>query len=168
MPEDRQIKSNFGRLVDLDLSVREQEFKNHMFPLNIVYDHIACSMWQIEYQAYHKYDPGILQRYARFNAEILVPIQTYKVPVITLDKSTPKEAVCQVFENVNTGGVALTVFELVTATFAAEDFELRKDWDNRKEKLKKHSVLSDVTATDFLTSMCLLVGYKAGKMEVPL
>jgi len=42
--------------------------------------------------------------------------------VITLDKTTPKEAVCQIFENVNTGGVALTVFELVTATFAAEDF----------------------------------------------
>jgi hypothetical protein len=163
VPGDKMIKSDFGRQIDLDLSCREKEFANHMFPLNIVYDYIECSKWQNEYQAYHNYNPDILQRYARFNAEILIPIQTYKVPVITLDKSTPKEAVCQVFENVNTGGVALTVFELVTATFAAEDFELRKDWDMKKEILNTYSVLSDVTATDFLTAMALLVGYQRWK-----
>ena len=48
------------------------------------------------------------------------------MPTINLDKSTPKEAVCQVFEKVNTGGVTLTVFELLTATYAVDDFELRK------------------------------------------
>lgn len=37
------------------------------------------------------------------------------------------------FENVNTGGVSLTVFELVTAIFAMDDFQLRKDWEDRKE-----------------------------------
>ncbi len=161
--EDRMVKSNFGREIELDLSTREKEFEQHMFPLNIVYDPITCAMWQNEYQAYHDYKPEVLQRYAQFIANILIPIQTYKVPVITLDKSTPKEAVCQVFENVNTGGVALTVFELVTATFAADDFELRKDWDARTDKLKKHSVIAEVTATDFLTSMSLLVGYKRWK-----
>ena len=67
------------------------------------------------------------------------------------------------FENVNTGGVALTVFELITATFAAEDFELRVDWDKRKETLNKYSVIVDVAATDFLTSMSLLVGYNRWK-----
>ena len=59
--------------------------------------------------------------------DVLTPIQSYKVPVITLDRSVPKESVCQVFENVNTGGMALTVFELVTATFAADDFERSGD-----------------------------------------
>jgi len=32
-----------------------------------------------------------------------------------------RAGVCQIFENVNTGGVPLNVFELVTATFAAGD-----------------------------------------------
>lgn len=163
IPGDKLIKSDFGRHIDLDLSSRVKEFANHMFPLNIVFDYIECAKWQNEYQKYHNYNPEVLERYARFNVEILMPIQTYKVPVITLDKSTPKEAVCQVFENVNTGGVALTVFELVTATFAAEDFELRKDWDDRKKTLNSYSVLSDVTATDFLTAMTLLGGYKRWK-----
>lgn len=163
IPEDRKLKSDFGRKIDLDLSSREKEFEYHMFPLNMVYDLMACSVWQNEYQKYHNYNPGILERYARFTVDVLVPIQSYKVPVITLDKAIPKEAVCQVFENVNTGGVALTVFELVTATFAAEDFELRKDWEKRKETLNKQSILSNVTATDFLTSMTLLAGYNRHK-----
>ena len=44
-------------------------------------------------------------------------------------KQTPKIAVCQVFEKVNTGGVSLTVFELVTAGFAADGYNLREDWE---------------------------------------
>jgi hypothetical protein len=163
IPEDRMVKSEFGRKVTLDLSTREKEFENHMFPLNIVYDLMDCQAWQNKYQKYHNFNPDILQRYANFTVNVLVPIQSYKVPVITLDKAIPKEAVCQVFENVNTGGVTLTVFELVTATFAADDFELRKDWDRIKETLNRHSVLSNVTATDFLTSMTLLTGYLSHK-----
>lgn len=173
IPEDKLLRSDFGRKIDLDLSNREKEFKNHMFPLNIVYDLIACAMWQNDYQAYHKYAPEILQRYAKFNVEILVPIQSYKAPVITLDKTTPKEAVCQVFENVNTGGVSLTVFELITATFAADNFELRKDWDKRHEDFINKSalsinnldqaVLSVVSSTDFLTAITLLTRYNIKK-----
>lgn len=169
IPEDRKLKSDFGRKVDLDISTREKEFENHMFPLNIVYDLMACNKWQNDYQKYHNYNHVVLDQYSRFNVDVLVPIQSYKVPVITLDKAIPKEAVCQVFENVNTGGVALTVFELVTATFAAEDFELRKDWEKREVVLHKQSVLSKVTATDFLTSMTLLTGftrYKNGGVAV--
>lgn len=163
IPEDRMIKFDFGRQVDLDLSSREKEFENHMFPLNIVYDHITCSNWQFDYQAFHGYNRETSERYAQFNKEILVTIQSYKIPIITLDKSTPKEAVCQVFENVNTGGVALTIFELVTATFAADDFELRKDWEKRAEVFGKNSVIADVAATDFLTSMTLIIGYNRWK-----
>lgn len=84
------------------------------------------------------------------------------MPVILLDKETPKEAVCQVFENVNTGGVSLTVFELVTAIFAMDDFPLRKDWEERKEKYFSGDLLNIVTATDFLTALTLLSSFKAG------
>lgn len=169
VPEDKIIRSNFGRVVDLDVSTRDKEFENHLFPLNIVFDFIECAKWQNEYQKYHGYSPEILNRYARFNAEILVPIQTYNVPVITLGRGTPKEAVCQVFENVNTGGVSLTVFELVTAMFAADDFRLRDDWEERKERLVNESalsvsnldaaVLSVVSPTDFLVAATLLSRY---------
>ncbi len=60
--------------------------------------------------------------------QVLENFKRYLVPVITLDSSTSKEAVCVVFEKVNTGGKALDAFELVTAMYAASGYELRKDW----------------------------------------
>jgi hypothetical protein len=62
---------------------------------------------------------------------------------------------------VNTGGVTLTVFELMTATFAASEFNLREDWDVRQERLTvKHDVLNAVDGTSFLTAVTLLASYE--------
>ena len=160
LPEGKILRENFGRNIVIDLSTKDKEFENHIFPLNLVYDPIATGGWMDDYREYHNYNKEILQRLRLFNAEVLTPIQSYKVPVITLSKNTPKDAVCQVFENVNTGGVSLTVFELVTATFAADNFELRKDWDTRNETFEqKTELLSQVSSTDFLTGITLLSRY---------
>ena len=166
VPADKKIKEDFGRVVVTDLSTRDGEFKEHIFPLNIVFDSIALDEWKDDYRDYHN-DSEISKRLRRFTAEVLNPIILYTLPVIQLDKTTPKEAVCQVFENVNTGGVALTVFELVTATFAAEDFTLRDDWNMRASKMK-HSegtfdLLSVIAATDFLQSITLLAQVKRNR-----
>ncbi len=74
-------------------------------------------------------------------------------------KETPKDAVCQVFEKVNTGGVALTVFELLTATYATDDYNLRDDWTAREKRLHKPKVLTSLENTDFLQSVTLLATY---------
>jgi hypothetical protein len=76
-----------------------------------------------------------VDQYDEFETEVYHRFLQYRVPTIELKKQTPKEAVCQVFEKVNTGGVTLTVFELLTATFAADDFNLREDWDARRLRL---------------------------------
>lgn len=166
VPADRQVKENFGRDVVLDLSTRQDEFKNHLFPLNIVFDSIAVDEWKDDYRDYHN-DPDVSRQLRRFTAEVLNPIILYTLPVIQLEKSTPKEAVCQVFENVNTGGVELTVFELVTATFAAENFPLREDWTMREQRMRSASgtfdLLHVVSATDFLVSITLLTQVKNGR-----
>jgi hypothetical protein len=78
-------------------------------------------------------------------------------------KGTPKEAVCQVFEKVNTGGVPLTVFELLTATYAAEGFELRKDWEERKKKITSKDVTATVENTYFLMTVSLLASKSKGR-----
>ena len=170
--DDKTVRSDFDRQIDLDLRTRENEFKNHMFPLNIVYDYGACSDWRNDYQRFYNHDKDILDRFTDFERYVLRIIQDYKVPVITLDKKTPKEAVCQVFENVNTGGVSLTVFELITATYAAESetFELRQDWETRNNEFitksalggndTDNAVLSGVSATDFLTATTLYNRYR--------
>jgi len=160
LPKDRIIREDFGRKISLDLSGREKEFEQHKFPLNIVYDRTATSKWRNEYQKFYNYDLHVVEQFDAFEAEILQAIFGYKVPVITLGKDTPKEAVCQVFENVNTGGVSLTVFELVTATFAADNFDLRTDWDARQAKFtQKTDLLSEVSSTHFLIAITLLSRY---------
>ena len=97
----------------------------------------------------------------RFDQAIWLRFQQFKVPAIELTQDTPREAVCQVFEKVNTGGVTLTVFELMTATFAADEFNLREDWDARRERLTaNHDVLRAVDGTSFLTALTLLISYR--------
>lgn len=162
IPATRQVTSAFGRKVEKDLSTRQNEFKQKMFPLNIILNSSEEQRWQNEYYAYYNYDPAVIQQFTELFSKIIVPTQKYAMPVILLDKETPKEAVCQVFENVNTGGVSLTVFELVTAIFAMDDFPLRKDWEERKEKYFSGDLLNVVTATDFLTALTLLSSFKAG------
>jgi len=66
--------------------------------------------------------------YMEFRTSILAAFRSYSLPVIELTKETSKEAVCLVFEKVNTGGMPLSVFELVTAAYAADSFNLRDDW----------------------------------------
>lgn len=162
VPATRQITSDFGRKIDIDLSTRQDEFRMKMFPLNIILNSGEEQGWQNEYYAYYNYDPAVIQQFTELFSKIIMPTQKYAMPVILLDKETPKEAVCQVFENVNTGGVSLTVFELVTAIFAMDDFPLREDWKNRKEKYFSGDLLDTVTATDFLTALTLLSSFMAG------
>ena len=99
----------------------------------------------------------------RFEEDVLDTTTSYKIPVITLDKTTPREAVCKVFENVNTGGVSLTVFELVTATFATYDYDLRASWNDvvrpriwAENRDITTDIMRGVNETIFLTAMTAL------------
>lgn len=162
VPKTRKITSNFGRKDVLDVSTPDLEYEKKLFPLNMILDSSKTFMWMQGYMAYHKNDPAIVKEWMDFQGKIIMAVFQYKMPVILLDRNTPKEAVCQVFENVNTGGVSLTVFELLTAVFAMDDFELRKDWQSRYDKYFNGDILSVITATDFLTALTLLSSYKKG------
>lgn len=164
---EKKIKTdNIGRDVILDLSTTEQEYKHLMFPLNITLTSFEIMNWYRGLVRYHGEE--ILDIFDKFNNQILANISRYKIPVITVSKDTSKEAVCQIFENVNTGGVKLTVFELVTATFAADEFNLRDDWDIISKTFfnsKQGDLLEVVENTTFLTAMALLTNYKRYKVS---
>ena len=166
VPADRKIKTNFDRDVVLDLSTRELEYEHEMFPINIIFDSSAREDWADGYKDYHNYAPEFREKYNRFRKEIIEIMTGYKLPVIRLDKSTPREAVCKVFENVNTGGVALTVFELVTATFATYEFDLREDWEKCRDIIwGKHEplntdVMYGVDESAFLQAVTLYSSFK--------
>ena len=160
--EKKQKTSEIGRTVDLDLSTPEKEYENMMFPLNLALSPNDVNDWGEKMAEYYGDSKEYRKLFRDFETKIIRPIQAYEMPVIQLSKDTPKEAVCQIFENVNTGGVPLTVFELVTATFAADEFDLRADWEqiSKSFKEKQLTVLNDVTGDNFISAMTLLVTYK--------
>ncbi|MBK7782461.1 MAG: DUF262 domain-containing protein [Ardenticatenia bacterium] len=154
VPEDKRVKA-FGGEITLDVTTPEREYAEGLFPANRIF---ASSEWRREYNKHWQHDPEKSDLFDRFEAEVIDRFKQYLVPVIEMKKETPKEAVCLVFERVNTGGVALNVFELLTASFAADDFQLRDDWDAREKRLKqKHPVLRNLQSDDFLQAITLLV-----------
>ncbi|MBK1781589.1 DUF262 domain-containing protein [Advenella sp. WQ 585] len=163
VPESLKIISNFGYKIELDLSTPELQYAQFMCPTSLIFDPTGYMNWKMGFAKYHAKNPDAAMFLMKFDQEIWLRFQQFKVPVIELTQDTPREAVCQVFEKVNTGGVTLTVFELMTATFAADvgEFSLREDWDARKERLiAKYNVLEAVDGTNFLTAVTLLNSYR--------
>ncbi|MGC1527376.1 MAG: DUF262 domain-containing protein [Phormidesmis sp.] len=156
--ESRQMKSDFGRKIDLDLSSRKLECQQLYFPCNRILN------WSEWLQDLNQFNGQELGHFLSFQRQVLDVFSTYEVPIIELKKETSKEAVCLVFEKVNTGGVQLSVFELITASYAADGYNLRDDWygskirsvASRQANLAREPLLTQVESTDFLQAITLL------------
>ncbi|BAY63643.1 hypothetical protein NIES22_37310 [Calothrix brevissima NIES-22] len=157
---DRIQKENFGRDVKLDLSTPEKEYEHLYFPCNQLLDY---DKWE---EGLLAYDPGLekFRRYVQFRRQVVNEFHSYNIPIIELSKENKKEAVCLVFEKVNTGGVDLSVFELLTATYAADNVSLRDEWFGNTQggvvgiqaHLQKLRLLREIQPTEFLQGLTLL------------
>ncbi|MFH1547044.1 MAG: DUF262 domain-containing protein [bacterium] len=173
LPEDKIVK-NFRNEILEDYSKTDAEYQYMLFPLPLVLD---CAKWRTNYNKFWNYDSQKTEFFDAFEKSVIDRFKQYQIPVIKLLKETPKVAVCQVFEKVNTGGVSLTVFELVTASFAADGFNLREDWagkhnergqkiePGRKDRLRAQNVLQSVGADELLQAISLLFTYERKKTE---
>lgn len=166
--QSRQLKTNFGRDVALDLSTPQLECEQLYFPCNQI---LNSDAWE---ESLQEYAPQHFGTYMQFRKQVLNAFRSYQLPVIALGKTTSKEAVCLVFEKVNTGGVPLSVFELITATFAADNFNLRDDWygselrkvAGRRSRLVKEPLLKSIEPTDFLQAVSLLNSYERRQADI--
>ena len=154
VPADRVVRTNFGREVELDLSTPEREYEAGMFPLGRTFDAKEWSFGWFDH--WRDRDRGMLDLEKRFDRQVLTAIQTYKMPVIRLDRSNGREAICLIFEKVNVGGKKLDAFELVTAIFAGDGFDLRQDWEQRRRGIvaigpgRRRETLTGVSSVDLL------------------
>lgn len=161
MPENRVETRNIGRReIVRDLSSRDLEFEQHMMPTERLLDSMDWLFGYNDYWQKRSHPTGDLIAFRNgFNQLIINTFVGYTLPVISLNKETPKEAVCTVFEKVNTGGVALSMFELMTASFAAQDenFSLRDDWNDRRQRLHSgYGALQGISGDQFLQVVALL------------
>jgi hypothetical protein len=153
---DGKRKENFGKDVVLDVSTAPLQRKLGLFPANLLLASEGVN-WLFDYP-----DKDVARR---FHEQVVQVARTYQIPAIRLDKTTKKAAVATVFEKVNTGGLPLNVFELLTATFAGDkeyfdahgkDFRLNDDWAETRERFAAHPVLAGIENTDFLQAATLL------------
>lgn len=154
--ENKLITANLGREIVLDLSTQEKEFENLMYPVCMIDEY---SEWRWRFEKYWDYNPDKIRFLSEFERYVINNYSHYDVPVIEMKKENSKEAVCQVFEKVNTGGVSLTVFELLTATYAASGFDLKHDWEEIKNRFSKAKVLKLTSNTDIIQAVTLLSTY---------
>lgn len=159
---DKTQRKNFGRDITLDLRTSEKEYENFYFPCNQI---LNSDTWE---EGLNAFDATKFPRYMQFRKDVLSEFRNYDIPVIELKKDNKKEAVCLVFEKVNTGGVPLSVFELITATYAADGVNLRDEWyGNKKEGIEgtsrwlaRQRMLKDIQPTDFFQGLSLLYSYQ--------
>jgi hypothetical protein len=176
IPKERKVKSAFGKATNLDLSSPALEYQKLMFPLNQVLD---WDEWQDGFND-HWNSKDQRELFRTFKNEILQNFKGYQVPVIALSPDTSHEAVCLVFEKVNTGGKPLDAFELVTAMYAAKGHRLRDDWlgadgkpglQHRLQVFGKAAdqtfgVLQKVASTDVLQAIALVYGAQKREKEI--
>ncbi|MEV8030832.1 DUF262 domain-containing protein [Streptomyces sp. NPDC086182] len=172
VPEDRILRRDFGRKVVHDLSDTSGECGAGLFPLRIVFDTQRVNAWRREYEKAD--EERNFDRWAKFEDQVLHPVRSFQVPMINLPSATSMDAVCAVFERVNTGGVPLNVFELLTATYAGnraftsrtgDYYDLPSVWRSIKEHLaERFAVLGrlevdlddGLSNSDFLQAVALV------------
>ncbi|MGD8201367.1 GmrSD restriction endonuclease domain-containing protein [Ornithinimicrobium sp. W1679] len=156
LPADGVLRENFDRDIKLDVSTREKQVAEGYFPFSLAYSDEG-TMWLWDYP-----DKDVARE---FLDHTLATIKAYGIPSIELDRQTSKEAVSTVFGKVNQGGTRLTVFELLTAKFAGDgdyfaetgnDFRLKEQWNDTKDRLHAYGALQSVQETEFLQAVMLL------------
>ena len=147
----------------------EQEYDKNLFPLNQVFN---SWNWHGKYLQHHQHAQTNSKLASKFGNEVCDKVTNYQVTEIIIEKKTPLASVCTIFEKVNVGGVILTVFELLTAKFAAyklKTVNLRKDIedickkfseDNRPLILKEFAKTERDFGLNFITALTLVTTFE--------
>jgi hypothetical protein len=129
------------------------EYEKSLFPLCEIFNYPE---WRDSCNKHCNYDDEKISTLRSFEERVIRSFLSYQVPVIMLKKETPLEAICRVFEKVNTNRVELNIFDLLTARFAAKRFNMRDDWKERETYLKKHKIYENISSMEFLKTVTLL------------
>lgn len=165
VPKDKKVKKSSKKNAGLDLSTLEKEFENKMFPLNIILSDDEKSDWEDNYKKHYRdkedveLSKQIENEFKKFK-KIFTVLASYTIPVISLDSDTEMDAVCKIFEKVNSSNQPLTGFDLVVAIYAKDNFDLKEDWKNFQINVFSKGILEVFDSKNFLRACKLFAGYK--------
>lgn len=119
---------------DKEYGTIEQQAKTLVFPLSCVLGMAGgFSRWHNQVLRLRGGDAAAIldlqERLSRLHGQWIKPIEEYDFPMVTLNEDTSGPAVCMIFETLNRTGVKLSVYDLLTARFWPQDFNLRQKWE---------------------------------------
>ena len=68
----------------------------------------------------------LMTKLTKIQDPLIQNLDTYSFPVVTLSGETSADAICTIFETLNSTGIKLNVFELLTARFLPKGVQLRE------------------------------------------
>jgi len=82
----------------------------------------------------------------------------YEFPLIILPKELEIDAVCKVFQTINTTGLMLSAFDICVAMFTPQGINLRDKIKNARKESEKVKIALDKDETAILQTIALLAG----------
>ncbi len=112
---------------------REEQIALHLLPVEELAPNAGVIQWLYDWAAEHK----VSARFKDSMINQLKDFSSYQFPVIYLNATNSLAAVCNIFETVNSQGVALGPYDLLAARWYGE-VKLRDLWeDNVPDEIKK-------------------------------
>ena len=129
-----------------------QQAASLVFPLGKVFADGGFSGWTTKVLKERCSDMAemldLQTRFATLYERWVRPVEEYEFPMVTLNEDTAGAAVCTIFETLNRTGVKLSVFDLLTARFWAQDLNLRELWEDARNDF---SIIEDFDIDPYYT-----------------
>ncbi len=123
------------------------QINSGFLPLNILFDDDKIEKWIHRYARQkvvqdtkpEELTNNVLDIVADFKSKFLNEgkplwnVRNYEFPIVYLPQTLDEEAVCVIFEKLNTSGAPLNIFEILTAKFYSKGINLRELWSKAKE-----------------------------------
>ena len=127
------------------LDDREQQFREHIFPLSIV----GAGGWELPnwvqgYEAYWREQSADgngeaaarLEDAREFGELVRTITQEYQVSYIELDQELAVDKVCDIFTQINSRGIRLDVFDLMNALLKPKGLQLKHMWRTAQSRVE--------------------------------
>lgn len=156
-----ELRSHFAPEIEGSLSDRDAAINACCIPVSALLSEEGTSMLFELAAANNGTNRDVV---AAFNNRILRPLSGYAVPMIRLSRETARAGIGSIFAQVNSAGLQMDVFDLLTAVFASEDpdFHLAEEWADVEKQLRFFPALDGIGRNEFLSAVSLLVSGKKG------
>lgn len=127
------------------------QYENRIIPFTVLQSYLKWSEWQTGFEKwliekdreeYFNYSQGIKPLWTQYINNFFL---TFSVPIVEINKMSTNDEkglseVCAIFEKMNTTGVKLSIFDLLTARLYKDKIDLRQLWE---DSLVKYHLLAE-------------------------